>query len=124
MSKQKEINVLERQRSKLLRAITNIFPMIPGSYKKVYRKCGKMNCWCHASASGHSFKRITWKKQGASRTKVVADDHIEWVLGATENYRKFHAMIASLQQIEIRLHEMLQKLAVDIIDKSRRENPL
>ena len=121
MSKQIEINNLERQRAELLRAITTIYPMIPGSYNEVNRKCGKSNCWCRSSALGHPFKRITWKECGVSSTKVVGDDDVDWVVEATGNYKKFRSMIASLEQIEFRLHEVLRELAAEIIEKTRRE---
>lgn len=121
MSKQSEINTLERQRSELLRAITTIYPMIPGTYNEVDRKCGKSNCWCKSSALGHPLKRITWKERGVAYTKAVDDDDVEWAVEATGNLRKFRKMIASLEQIEIRLHEVLQEHAAKIIAKTREE---
>lgn len=121
MSKQTEINNLERQRSELLRAITMVYPMIPGSYNEVNRKCGKPNCWCKTSAIGHPFKRISWKEHGVSCTKAVGDDDIKWVMEATGNYRKFRLMITSLEHIEFRLHEVLRELAAEIIEKTRRD---
>jgi hypothetical protein len=121
MGKQTEINNLERQRSKLLRAITMIYPMIPGSYNKVNRKCGKPNCWCKTSAIGHPFKRISWKEHGVSCTKAVGDDNKEWVIEATENYKKFRTVISLLEQIELRLYEVLQVHAAEIIEKTRKE---
>jgi hypothetical protein len=124
MSKQIEINNLERQRAVLLRAITTIYPMIPGSYNEVNRKCGKPNCWCMSSARGHPLKRITWKERGVSSTKVVGDDDVEWVVEATGNYRKFRSMIASLEQIEFRLHEVLREFAAEIIEQTRGEKQL
>jgi hypothetical protein len=124
MGKKSEINILERQRLDLLRSITDIYPIIPGSFKEVFRKCGKPNCWCHSSATGHPLKRIAWKERGASKTKVIAEDDIEWVLGATENYRRYRMMIASLQQIEVRLHEMLKDHGNEMIEKTRRAKKL
>jgi hypothetical protein len=121
MSKQIEINTLERQRSALVRAITSIYPMIPGSYNEVNRKCGKSNCWCKSSALGHPFKRITWKEHGVSCTKAVDDDDVEWAREVTGNHRKFRLMIASLEQIELRIQDVLQELAVEIIDKTKKE---
>jgi len=98
--------------------------MIPGSYNEVNRKCGKSNCWCKSSELGHPFKRITWKERGVSCTKVVGDDDVEWVVEATGNYRKFRSMIASLEQIEFRLHEVLRELAAEVIEKTRGEKQL
>lgn len=124
MSKKTDINTLERQRLELLQSIIDIYPIIPGSFKEVFRKCGKPTCWCQSSATGHPLKRITWKERGASKTKAIADGDIEWVLGATENYRKFRMMIAALQQIEMRLHEMLQRHGNEMIEKTRRDKKL
>ena len=121
MYKQPEIKTLERQRSELLQAITTIYPMLPGSYNEVNRKCGKSNCWCKSSAHGHPFKRIIWKERGVSHTKVVNDDGVDWVVEATGNYRKFRSMIASLEQIELRLREALLKHAAKIVEKTRED---
>jgi hypothetical protein len=124
MSKKTEINTLEHQRSELLQAITSIYPMIPGSYNEVNRKCGKPNCWCNLSAHGHPSKRITWKERGVSCAKVVGDNDVEWVVEATGNYRKFRSMLTSLEQLEVRLHEVLREHAAEIIDKTREEKKL
>ena len=102
-------------------ALTMVYPIIPGSYNEVNRKCGKPNCWCKTSATGHPFKRISWKEHGVSCTKAVGDDDINWVVEATGNYRKFRLMITSLEQIEFRLHEVLRELAAEIIEKTRRD---
>ncbi len=124
MSKKTEINTLERQRFELLQAITSIYPMMPGSYNEVNRKCGKPNCWCNSSTHGHPSKRITWKEHGVSYAKVVSDDDVEWVVEATGNYRKFRSMLSTLEQIEVRLHEALQEHAAGIIVKTREEKKL
>ena len=121
MSKKTAINALESQRSELLQAITSIYPMIPGSYNEVNRKCGKPNCWCNSSTNGHPSKRITWKERGVSCSKVVGDNDVEWVMNATGNYRKFRSMIATLEQMEIRLHQALREHAAGIIEKTKRE---
>jgi len=124
MGKETEINTLERQRSELLQALLLIYPMIPGSYNEVNRKCGKLNCWCNSSAHGHPSKRITWKEHGVSCAKAISDNDVEWVLKATGNYRKFHSLIASLEQIQVRLNEILREHAAEIINKTREEKKL
>ena len=124
MGKKTEITTLERQRSELLQAILLIYPMIPGSYNEVNRKCGKPNCWCNSSTHGHPSKRITWKECGVSYAKVIGDNDVEWVVEATGNYRKFRSMIVSLEQLEVRLHELLQVHAAEIIAKTRKEKKL
>ena len=121
MHNQKEINILERQRSELLRTLLGISPMIIGSYNEVYRKCGKANCWCQSSETGHPFKRVTWKENGASTTKAVSDENLAWVQEATRNHKIFRSTVAAIREIEIRIHEELQKQGTQIIEQSRKE---
>ena len=120
MASRKLIKALEKKRVQLLQTLLHLSPVIPGSFKKVYRQCGKSNCWCH-KGKGHPLKRITWTEHGRSCSKAVKDDYIDWVIHATDNYRKFRMMKKKLLNLELETHTMLDCLLKESIKKSRQE---
>ena len=52
MSTIKELKILFHEYEKIILEMIEITRMIPGSYKEVMRKCGKINCWCHDNPEG------------------------------------------------------------------------
>ncbi len=54
MSTTIEIKDLEKKRTQIIKELLNFRLIIPGSFKEVYRKCGKQNCWCHDKAGLYS----------------------------------------------------------------------
>jgi len=114
----KKIKSLEKKRTQIIKTIFGLSPVLPGSYKKVYRKCGKSNCWCN-DQKGHSLKRITWTEKGRSHSKAVKDEDIVWVIKATKNYRKFREMIKILKKIELDIYDVLDDFVNEIIKNNR-----
>ena len=78
MSILKQIKALEKKRAYTLDKMLSANLMAPGSYRKVYCKCGKINCRCY-SGKGHPYSRITFSEDGRSRTKAIHDSNIEWI---------------------------------------------
>jgi hypothetical protein len=115
------LNSLERKRAALLQRMLEMALIIPGAYKVVHRKCGKPNCWCQTEGKGHPLKRITWTEKGIARSKAVADEDIEWVLLATENYRLFRLAYSELQDVQNQIQETLDKIEWEKIEKTRKE---
>lgn len=119
MSTLNKIKVLEQKRNQLINEILEIHLIIPGSYKVVYCKCGKDNCWCK-NAAGHPFRRITWSENGFSKTKAIPEKDVDWIKEVTENYRIFKNKCKELQKIEKNIKKLLEKYIREVILKTRK----
>ncbi|MBW8036519.1 MAG: hypothetical protein FVQ79_13060 [Planctomycetes bacterium] len=119
MSTLNQIEELEKQRARILKQILSIGLMLPGTYKEVYCKCGKPNCWCYEK-QGHLFRRITWSENGRSRTKAIPEDDISWIKEITGNYREFQKKRRQIKELEGVLKDLLGKHAGAVIEKSRQ----
>jgi len=118
MSTTNEIKNIERKRTQIITELLNFRLMIPGSFKEVYRKCGKQNCWCHDKA-GHLLRRITWSENGHSKTKAIPEKDIDWIKEATENYREFRKKRKEILKLDKNFKELLDAYEKGIIKKSR-----
>ena len=94
--------------------------MAPGSYRKVYCKCGKINCRCY-SGKGHPYSRITFSEDGRSRTKAISEKNIEWIREVTQNYRDFKEGQKKIKEYEEQLKKLLDKHSKEIIEQTRKE---
>ena len=112
---------LEQKRQEILKAMLRLTPIIPGSYREVYRKCGKPNCWCQDGEGGHPLKRITWTENGGSHSKAITEQDMQWVIPATENFRLFKKLYKELQDIQKDIDGIVVKILRDIIRQTRRE---
>lgn len=112
---------LNEKRAAIVRELLDLFPMIPGAFKEVFRKCGKPNCWCAQHSRGHSLRRITWTEDGRSQSKAIAPDNIDWYIIATENYRRFQYLLKMLRDIEQDIRELLTEYSISQVIKSRND---
>ncbi len=119
MSTLDRIQQLQKRRSQLLKEILAFRLMIPGAFKKVYRKCGKHNCWCH-DQPGHLLRRITWSEQGVSRSKAIPEQDVDWIQSATRNYREFRSKRRELLQLDKALKALLDAQEKEVVEKSRQ----
>lgn len=119
MSTQQRIKKLQRQRAQLLEEALAVDTMIPGSFKEVYRKCGRENCWC-AEQGGHLLRRITWSDNGTSRSKAIPENDVAWIEHTTEQYREFRAKCRELLKLDADLKMLLDTHEKEIIAKTRR----
>ena len=92
--------------------------MIPGAFKEVYRRCGKENCWCH-EGGGHSLRRITWSEQGASKSKAIPEQDVDWIESATSNYRRFRGKRRQILKLDKALKALLDVHEKEVVKKSR-----
>ena len=118
MSTLKQIKALEKKRAYALDKILSINLMAPGSYRKVYCRCGKNNCWCYSS-KGHPYSRITFSEDGRSRTKAIHENNIGWIKKVTKNYRDFKEGQKKIREYDARLFELLNKYLKEIIMQTR-----
>lgn len=127
----KKIKILEKLISQVLEEMLSIKKMLPGSYNKVYCKCGKRNCWCYGEAegkskskdkdkAGHPFRRITWMEKGVSKTKAIPEKDVDWIKEVTENYRKFRKKRKEIQKLEENIRRLLEDYRTHIVKKTRR----
>ena len=111
---------LENQLIQTLKEMLSFHLMIPGTFKEVYCKCGKKNCWCYnKDKSGHPFRRITWSDNGYSKTKAIPKKDTHWIITVTDNYRKFRKNRKKLRNLAKRLQELLDEYENDIIKRTR-----
>lgn len=127
----KKIKTLEKSISQTLEEMLSIKKMLPGSYNKVYCRCGKSNCWCYGEAkgegkskskdkAGHPFRRITWMEKGVSKTKAIPEKDVDWIKDVTENYRKFRKKRKEIQKLEKNIRRLLEDYRTYIVKKTRR----
>jgi Mg2+ and Co2+ transporter CorA len=131
----KKIKTLEKSISQALEEMLSIKKMLPGSYNKVYCRCGKRNCWCYGEAegkskdkdkdkdkdkAGHPFRRITWMEKGVSKTKAIPEKDVDWIKEVTENYRKFRKKRKEIQKLEENIRRLLEDYRTHIVKKTRR----
>ena len=83
--------------------------MIRGSFGTVYRKCGKLNCWC-AKGAGHPSDRIVFSQGSRSKSKAVAKKEVRWVKRMTENRRKFGKYRQQLRAVVREIQDEIDKL--------------
>ncbi len=119
MSTTIEIKDLEKKRTQIIKELLNFRLIIPGSFKEVYRKCGKQNCWCRDKA-GHLLRRITWSENGHSKTKAIPEKDIVWIKKATGNYREFRKKRKEIQKLDKSFKELIDAYEKEIIKKSRQ----
>lgn len=119
MSTIDRIQELEQQRIRILKQILSIDVMLPGTYKEVYCKCGRPNCWCYKKG-GHLFRRITWSENGRSRTKAIPEEDISWIQELTGNYREFQRKRRQIRELDSVLKDLIGEHARTIIEKSRQ----
>ncbi len=119
MSTPHEIKDLQQKRTLIVKQLLNFRLMIPGSFKEVYRKCGKQNCWCHDKA-GHLLRRITWSENGHSKTKAIPEKDIVWIKKVTGNYREFRKKRKEIQKLDKSFKELLDAYEKETIKKSRQ----
>ena len=120
MSILKQIKALEKKRAYALDKMLSANLMAPGSYSKVYCRCGKKNCHCY-SGKGHPYSRITFSEDGRSRTKAIHDSNIEWIKKVTENYSAFKEGIKKIKEYDARLLKLLDQHLKEITGQTRKE---
>ena len=118
MSTPERIKQLQRRHKQLLTQLLAIELMIPGAFKEVYRKCGKLNCWCH-NQRGHLLRRITWSEQGVSRSKAIPERDVQWIQHANNNYRDYRSKRREILELERSLKELLDAHENVVVKKSR-----
>ncbi len=102
----KKLSRLVEAHSALLKNLLRESPMIPGAYREVFVKCGKVNCWCQ-KGQGHLFRRITWSKNGESKTKSIPLEDTDWIVEVTENYRNFRKRRRELSILQTKMKSEL-----------------
>ncbi len=118
MSTLKQIKALEKKRADLLSKILSMLLMVPGSYGRVYCRCGRPNCWC-SSGKGHPYSRIVFSEGGRSKTKSISEDNVGWIKKVTKNYRDFKEGIKKIKEYDSLLLELLGKYLKEIIMQTR-----
>jgi len=118
MSTLKQIKALEEKRAAALSKILSAKLMAPGSYGRVYCKCGRPNCWC-SSGKGHPYSRIVFSEGGRPKTKSINEDNVGWIKKVNKNYRDFKEGIKKIKEYDSILFNLLGKYLKEIIMQTR-----
>ena len=121
MSTIKELNERKNELCALIEIIIETKRMIPGTYKEVYRKCGKSYCWCAKEKKGHPFKRITWSENGKPRSKAIPKEDVSWVKIITSHYNSLKVYRQKLRKCVREIADLLDKYEAQIIKETRKE---
>jgi hypothetical protein len=93
---------LEAQRSKVLRQITELGDLRPGSITGTIRRCGKPTCHCaRASDPGHGPNlRLTFKTEGKTVTEALpTPSAVHKAEREIEEFRKFQKLSHTFVQL-------------------------
>jgi len=118
MSTLRQIKALEKKRAAALSKILSVPLMVPGSYGKVYCRCGPPNCWC-SSGKGHPYSRIVFSEGGKPKTKSISEDNAGWIKKVIKNYRDFKEGIKKIKGYDSLLFELLGKYLKEIVMQTR-----
>jgi hypothetical protein len=124
MANENSVKSLSERRETILKEMLELFPMVPGAFKEVFRKCGKPTCWCANQVRGHSLRRITWSENGQAQSKAVSDNELDWFIIATENYRKFQQLKKQMAEYDAIIADRLNEYAKGQVVKSRMEREI
>ena len=121
MSTIKQLDEKKNELCALIEKIIETKRMIPGTYKEVYRKCGKPYCWCAKEKEGHPFKRITWSEKGKPRSKAIPKEDVAWVKIMTSHYKSLKVYRQKLRKCVREIADLLDKYEAQIIKETRKE---
>ena len=106
----KKLENLKMELTDLIKQMSVSEAMLPGDCREVYRKCGKINCWCHTAEKGHPLKRITWLDNGSVRTKTIPEHDFNRIKEITDNYGQFRKKRGKLFKLVKSFADELNKL--------------
>lgn len=114
------VKKIEEARSLVLQHLLELEEMIPGSYKSLFRKCGRSNCWCSQQQDGHRFQRITWTEDGIAKSKAIRNEDVEWIKKVTNNFRTFQKMKRKLRGLETQLRSCIERHEKGQVQRTRK----
>ena len=118
-SNRKKIQRLELHRARVVSELLKVRVMLRGSFAVVHTKCGKPNCWCK-DQKGHPHARLTWSEQGRPVTRKVPRNNTSWILKVTEDYRRFRSLRRQLNELEVKIKQLLDEFENTIIKETRK----
>jgi len=120
MSTKKQIHSVQRRRTILLQKIIDTRYMVKGTFRQVYRRCGKPSCWC-VDDNGHLSNRISWSENAKSKTKAIPSDDLPWIQNMTANYKAFRKARQSIRALSDELNRLLDQLENEILDRTKSQ---
>jgi hypothetical protein len=124
MEQIKQIKLLEKKRSLLLKKLVKEHFMFRGRLGTSYRRCGKPNCRCAREEKGHPCLRLVWNEKGRVITKMVYKHNSKWIKTITDNYRYFKQLRRELKHIELELNLLFDAFENNLLLKTKElENP-
>jgi len=118
-SRQRLHRWLDHQRE-LLDQLLQSPPLLRGSFRQVFTRCGKPNCWCAQATQGHPHARLTWSEQGQLTTRKVPPEAVDRVRELTHNYRQFRSRRGQLLALELRLYQLLDGLEQALLTQAQK----
>jgi hypothetical protein len=95
------LDELQRERSRVQLALTEIDDLRPGSLVERFRKCGKPTCHCAKPDSpghGPSYS-LTREVEGKTLTKIIPSDAVEQTQRQIAEYRRFRNLARDFVEV-------------------------
>lgn len=111
---------LKRQEA-LIKELLKTEHMLKGSYRAVYTKCGKTNCWCAgANKRGHMHMRLSWNDDGKTRNRAIPDNDKDWILEMTNCYKHFRKLQREVTVTQSKIKMLVGAIARRIIKNTKK----
>lgn len=89
-------------RGRLVRSLSALREMLPGSLVERRRKCGKPNCRCADGKQLHSGFQISVMQDGKLSTFHIPADLVEEVRSKVEMHKQFQRAAGTICQVNMR----------------------
>jgi hypothetical protein len=115
---------LQRERSRLQVALTQVQDLRPGSLVERFRKCGKPSCHCAIPDSpghGPSYS-LTRDLEGKTVTKIIPPDAVEQTHRQIAEYKRFRELTREFVEVSEKVCDAQLHTATDAAGREVKKN--
>lgn len=115
---------LQRERSRLQVALTQIGDLRPGSLVERFRKCGKPSCHCAKPDSpghGPSYS-LTREVEGKTVTKIIPPPAVEQTQRQIAEYKRFRDLTREFVEVSDKVCDAQLHVAADSASREVKKN--
>ncbi len=104
-----KLQILQKERSDLLRIFQHDEELIAGSYGEVFIQCGQPTCRCHEEG-GHFATRLSQWVGGKLKTKIVRVADRERVKKASDHYKSHKSALRDVRKLHSEELKILKRI--------------
>ena len=115
---------LQRQRSRLQVALTQVDDLRPGSLVERFRKCGKPTCHCakpDSSGHGPSYS-LTREVESKTITKIIPPSAVEQTRRQIAEYKRFRDLTREFVEVSDKVCDAQLHAAADSTSRAVKKN--